>query len=334
MLFRNDKKDPQGSSGDDLRVPLLPLRDIIVFPHMVVPLFVGRPKSIRALEEAVNKQKFVLLAAQKDAKTNEPAEDDIYTLGTLGTVVPGFEVKVCDDDGRELGAGEVGMLWVRGDSRALGYWQQMEKTKSAFRGEWYVSGDLVSRDADGYFTYCGRADELLKVGGKWLAPQEVESCLLQHPLVSRQHCELYESAGQLMVRDLGSLNGTFVNNQRVTESPLPAGELLTVGTVTFRAVYEAAPGESDAAPAKSKLDATTVDARKPAKQPTPPPDDDAPLEFDFGKPLMPGEDDLTEHPTEQLEATLEETPKPSKDKTRGSAPPKPGPPEGSLANNG
>jgi ATP-dependent Lon protease len=87
MLFRNDKKDPPGAPGDDLRVPLLPLRDIIVFPHMVVPLFVGRPKSIRALEEAVNKQKFVLLAAQKDAKTNEPAEDDIYTLGTLGTVV-------------------------------------------------------------------------------------------------------------------------------------------------------------------------------------------------------------------------------------------------------
>ena len=87
MLFRNDKKDPPGAPGDDLRVSLLPLRDIIVFPHMVVPLFVGRPKSIRALEEAVNKQKFVLLAAQKDAKTNEPAEDDIYTLGTLGTVV-------------------------------------------------------------------------------------------------------------------------------------------------------------------------------------------------------------------------------------------------------
>ena len=88
MLFRNDKKDPQSpSDGGDMRVPLLPLRDIIVFPHMVVPLFVGRQKSIRALEEAVNKQKSILLAAQKDAKTNEPAEDDIYKLGTLGTVV-------------------------------------------------------------------------------------------------------------------------------------------------------------------------------------------------------------------------------------------------------
>ena len=103
--------------------------------------------------------------------------------GTIGTVVPGFDVRVRDDLAHDLPDGEVGMLWVRGDSRALGYWQQMEKTKAAFRGEWYVSGDLVRRDADGYFTYCGRADDLLKVGGKWLAPQEVEGCLLQHPLV-------------------------------------------------------------------------------------------------------------------------------------------------------
>src|SRR6478609_5370754 len=65
--------------------------------------------------------------------------------------------------------------------------------------------------------------------------------MLPHPLVSRQHCELYEDAGQLMVRDLGSLNGTFVNNQRITESPLGSGELLTIGTVTFRAVYESQP---------------------------------------------------------------------------------------------
>src|SRR5262249_10669291 len=87
MLFRNEKRDPQPAQPSGLRVPLLPLRDIIVFPHMVVPLFVGRQKSIRALEEAMGKQKSILLAAQKDAKTNEPAEDDIYKVGTLGTVV-------------------------------------------------------------------------------------------------------------------------------------------------------------------------------------------------------------------------------------------------------
>lgn len=65
------------------------------------------------------------------------------------------------------------------------------------------------------------------------------SIMLPHPLVSRQHCELFESQGQLMVRDLGSLNGTFINNERISEAPLPAGELLTIGAVTFRAIYEA-----------------------------------------------------------------------------------------------
>ncbi|HKQ59146.1 MAG TPA: benzoate-CoA ligase family protein [Candidatus Eisenbacteria bacterium] len=104
--------------------------------------------------------------------------------GTLGQVVPGFEVKVCDEAGRELPAGETGWLWVRGDSRAIGYWQHHEKTLQAFRGEWYVSGDLIARDADGYVTYCGRGDEMLKVSGKWLAPAEVEGCLLSHPAVA------------------------------------------------------------------------------------------------------------------------------------------------------
>ena len=87
MLFRNDKKDDKDPSGSQTRVPLLPLRDIIVFPHMVVPLFVGRQRSIKALEDATQKQSLIFLASQKDAKTNEPSEDDIYRIGTLGTVV-------------------------------------------------------------------------------------------------------------------------------------------------------------------------------------------------------------------------------------------------------
>jgi benzoate-CoA ligase family protein len=105
--------------------------------------------------------------------------------GTLGEVVPGFEVKVADDEGRPLPDGEIGQLWVRGGSRALGYWLQLEKSQAAFRGEWVVTGDLVRRDADGYYTYGGRADELLKVSGKWLSATEVESCLLLHPAVSQ-----------------------------------------------------------------------------------------------------------------------------------------------------
>jgi len=88
MLFRNEKKDPEETPpGERGRVPLLPLRDIIVFPHMVVPLFVGRQKSIKALEEAVSSQRPILLSAQRDAKTNEPGEKDIYDVGTLGQVV-------------------------------------------------------------------------------------------------------------------------------------------------------------------------------------------------------------------------------------------------------
>ena len=101
--------------------------------------------------------------------------------GTLGKVVPGFDVEVRDDEGRTLPDGEVGWLWVKGGSRAIGYWHRMHRTMEAFRGEWYVSGDMVSRDADGVFTYAGRADDMLKVSGKWLAPGEVESCLLEHP---------------------------------------------------------------------------------------------------------------------------------------------------------
>ena len=87
MLFRNEKKDDKESVGGPTRVPLLPLRDIIVFPHMVVPLFVGRQRSIKALEEATQKQSPIFLSSQKDAKTNEPTEEDIYKTGTVGTVV-------------------------------------------------------------------------------------------------------------------------------------------------------------------------------------------------------------------------------------------------------
>jgi benzoate-CoA ligase family protein len=103
--------------------------------------------------------------------------------GTLGRVVPGFEVRVRDQDGRELGPDEVGYLWVRGDSRANEYWQNAEETRQAFRGEWYVSGDMISIDAEGYVTYCGRADDMLKVSGKWLSPKDVENCLLEHESV-------------------------------------------------------------------------------------------------------------------------------------------------------
>ena len=147
--------------------------------------------------------------------------------------------------------------------------------------------------------------------------------VLQHPLVSRQHCELFEADGQLMVRDLGSLNGTFVNNQRVTEAPLPAGELLTVGTVTFRAIYESAVGEGAAATIKAPLAATKTDSKRPASPPPAKPkpaaaatkvEEEEELEFDFGKPLFSDDEESDgepAHPTEPLQSDSE---KPAKAK--------------------
>ena len=104
--------------------------------------------------------------------------------GSLGRAVPGFELAVRDADGRDVPDGEVGRLWVRGDSLALGYWQDTPRSREAFRGEWYASGDLVRRDADGFVHYVGRGDDALKVGGKWLLPGEVEDCLLTHEVVT------------------------------------------------------------------------------------------------------------------------------------------------------
>src|SRR3990167_8306529 len=82
MFFKNEE-----GKGQMETIPLLPLRDVVIFPYMVAPLFVGREKSIRALEEAMKKDKEILLAAQKDANTNDPKEEDIYRIGTVGTIV-------------------------------------------------------------------------------------------------------------------------------------------------------------------------------------------------------------------------------------------------------
>src|ERR1700738_1649444 len=90
MLFRNDKHKNDRKDGRDAQgetVPLLPLRELIVFPHEVYPIFVGRQKSIKALEAAEQHKRPILLAAQKDARVSDPGPDDIYAVGTLGVVV-------------------------------------------------------------------------------------------------------------------------------------------------------------------------------------------------------------------------------------------------------
>jgi len=112
--------------------------------------------------------------------SNRPGD---VVAGSLGKVVEGYEAKICDDDGRELPDGELGSLWIRGVSMGLGYFMRTEATRQAFRGEWFVSADKFRRDPDGRFWYGGRTDDLLKVGGRFLAPIEVENVLLAHPAV-------------------------------------------------------------------------------------------------------------------------------------------------------
>ena len=103
--------------------------------------------------------------------------------GTSGEVVHGYEAMVADDDGRPVPTGEIGELWVQGPSTALGYWNKPAETERTFHGPWVRTGDRYVADADGYHTYVGRGDDMLKVSGQWLSPLEVESALLEHDAV-------------------------------------------------------------------------------------------------------------------------------------------------------
>ncbi len=103
--------------------------------------------------------------------------------GSTGQVVPGYEALVVDEEGRRVPAGEIGNLRVKGDSTMAFYWNQHEKTKDTLLGHWIQTGDKYYEDADGYFWYCGRGDDMLKVGGIWVSPIEVENTLMGHPAV-------------------------------------------------------------------------------------------------------------------------------------------------------
>jgi benzoate-CoA ligase family protein len=104
--------------------------------------------------------------------------------GSLGRLVPGYEARIVGPDGADAPPGEAGTLWVKGESAAVLYWQAHEKSKEVLRGDWVVTGDHMRRDEAGYFWYEGRTDDMLKVGGIFVSPYEVENCLLQHPAVA------------------------------------------------------------------------------------------------------------------------------------------------------
>ncbi len=112
--------------------------------------------------------------------SNRPGD---VRYGTTGKPVEGYEVELRGEDGRPVPDGEVGDLYIRGPSAALMYWANREKSRETFLGGWTKSGDKYTRDADGYFTYAGRSDDMLKVSGIYVSPFEVEATLMQHPAV-------------------------------------------------------------------------------------------------------------------------------------------------------
>jgi benzoate-CoA ligase family protein len=109
---------------------------------------------------------------------------DALRSGSSGRPVPGYELEIRDEDGRVVGPDEVGELFVKGDSALAFYWHHRDKTRRALMGEWFATGDRYHRDDDGFFWYEGRADDMIKVGGLWVSPIEVENTLMEHPAVA------------------------------------------------------------------------------------------------------------------------------------------------------
>jgi 4-hydroxybenzoate-CoA ligase len=112
--------------------------------------------------------------------SNRPGD---IRYGSTGKPVPGYDARVVDEHGREVGDGEIGELIVRGPSAGEGYWNQRAKSRRTFAGEWTHTGDKYRRDAEGYYYYCGRTDDMFKVSGMWVAPFDVETALVSHEAV-------------------------------------------------------------------------------------------------------------------------------------------------------
>ena len=118
--------------------------------------------------------------ALHDYIANRPGE---ARPGSSGRVIPGYEARLVDDQDRPVAPGFVGQLLIKGDSTAAYYWNRHERTRATMQGEWLRTGDMFYQDADGYFYFCGRGDDMLKVGGMWVSPVEIEACLGEHPAV-------------------------------------------------------------------------------------------------------------------------------------------------------
>ena len=118
--------------------------------------------------------------------------------GSTGKLVPGYEARVADENDRDVAQGDIGNLLIRGDSITAAYWNKHEKTKDTINGHWIHTGDKYYQDEEGFYWYCGRSDDMLKVGGQWVSPVEVENALIAHPAVLESAVVGEFDAGELI----------------------------------------------------------------------------------------------------------------------------------------
>jgi benzoate-CoA ligase family protein len=138
---------------------------------------------------------------------------DAIRPGSSGQIIPGYEAKIVDENNRTVAQGEIGSLLVKADSTCAFYWNQHERTKDIIEGHWIRTGDKYYQDADGYFWYAGRSDDMLKCSGVWISPIEIESALVEHPAVQeaavvgkKDSDELMKPAACVVLKD--TMTGT------------------------------------------------------------------------------------------------------------------------------
>jgi len=151
--------------------------------------------------------------------SNQPGS---VRYGTTGKPVPGYELKIVDEQGGEVSDGEIGELMVRGPTAGEGYWNQRAKSRRTFAGEWTYTGDKFFRDADGYYHYCGRTDDMFKVSGMWVSPFEVEAALASHEavleaaVIGKQDADgLVKPKAFIVLRDGYAMDESLIETLRV-----------------------------------------------------------------------------------------------------------------------
>jgi benzoate-CoA ligase family protein len=146
--------------------------------------------------------------------TNRPGD---IKPGSLGRIVEGYEARIVDAEDNEVATGEMGTLKIKGDSAALCYWNAHEKSKETFAGDWCTTGDQFHVDEDGYYWYHGRTDDMLKVSGVFVAPAEIENCLLQHEAVLECAVVGHESEGLVKPKAFVVVREGFIAADQLAE---------------------------------------------------------------------------------------------------------------------